>query len=77
MESNSQQQQQQQWPTKSTGYKLLGPIGQGSFGLVWNARCIDETSPHNNQVIAIKIIDLELFMDGSMDDIRREINIMS
>jgi serine/threonine protein kinase len=28
-------------------------------------------------VVAIKIVDLEHFQDGNMDDIRKEINIMS
>ena len=26
-----------EWPAKASGYKLIGPIGQGSFGLVWKA----------------------------------------
>ena len=32
------------WPTKSSGYELINPIGQGSFGLVWLAKCCDENS---------------------------------
>ena len=66
-----------QWPTKSKGYQLVGPIGQGSFGLVWKATCIDASSPHNGVEVAIKIIDFELFIDGNLDDIRKEIQIMS
>jgi hypothetical protein len=50
-----------QWPVESSGYILIGPVGQGSFGLVWNAKCIDSTSEHNNSHVAIKIIDLENF----------------
>ena len=50
-----------QWPVESSGYILIGPDGQGSFGLVWNAKCIDSTSEHNNSHVAIKIIDLENF----------------
>ena len=34
-------------------------------------------SPHYGKTVAIKIIDLEHFEDGNMDDIRKEINIMS
>lgn len=39
--------------------------------------CIDQSSPHQGQDVAIKIVDLEHFQDGNMDDIRKEINIMS
>lgn len=56
---------------------MKGPVGQGSFGLVWKAVCVDKTSPHLDKVVAIKIVDLEHFQDGSMDDMRKEINIMS
>ena len=70
-------QHQQQWPSNASGYKLLGPIGQGSFGLVWRAVCTDQSSPHRGQEVAIKIVDLEYFQDGNMDDVRREIQIMS
>ena len=73
----SPSQHQQQWPAKASGYKLDGPIGQGSFGLVWKSFCIDKESPHFGQEVAIKIVDLEHFQDGNMDDIRKEINIMS
>ena len=66
-----------QWPTKSTGYKLICAIGQGSFGLVWKAQCVDSTSPNKNKTIAIKIVDLEHFQDENLVDIRKEINIMS
>jgi len=39
--------------------------------------CIDPNSAHNGSIVAIKIVDLEHFQDGNMDDIRKEINIMS
>ena len=32
------------WPVKSTGYELKGPVGQGSFGLVWRAVVVDTNS---------------------------------
>ena len=66
-----------EWPVKATGYKLLGPIGQGSFGLVWKAQNLDANSPHKGKHCAIKIVNMELFEDDSMDDIRKEINIMA
>ena len=64
---------EQQWPAKANGYRLDGPIGQGSFGLVWKAVCIDQSSPHRGQVVAVKIVDLEHYQDGNMEDVRREI----
>lgn len=45
--------------------------------MVWKAVCSDASSPHRGQVVAIKIVDLEHFQDGSMEDVRREIQIMS
>ena len=77
MESNQTNQHQQQWPAKATGYKLEGPVGQGSFGLVWKAKNIDKNSPNVGKFVAIKIVDLEHFQDGNLADIRKEINIMS
>lgn len=47
----------------------------GSFGLVWKAQCM--TGVHAKKNVAIKIIDLEQFLDNSIDEIRKEISIMS
>ena len=47
----------------------------GSFGLVWKAQCL--VGPHKNRDVAIKILDLEQFMDNSIDEIRKEIAIMN
>jgi serine/threonine protein kinase len=63
------------WPAKSTSYKLLTPIGQGSFGLVWKAECIE--GGYSGKQVAIKVVDLELFQDNSIEEIRKEISIMS
>lgn len=46
-----------QWPANAASYQLNTPIGQGSFGLVWKAECLQ--GPHKKQKVAIKIIDLE------------------
>jgi len=45
------------WPAKAANYKLLTPIGMGSFGLVWKAECLEGV--HAKTFVAIKIIDLE------------------
>lgn len=50
-----------EWPVKTSGYELIGPVGQGSYGLVWKSKCIDPESPHNQQMCAIKIVNMELF----------------
>ena len=63
------------WPAKASSYKLTIPIGMGSFGIVWKADVIE--GAHSKKSVAIKIIDLEQFMDNSIDDIRKEIAIMS
>ena len=60
---------------RAAAYKLVKPIGIGSFGLVWKADVID--GPHRGQSVAIKCVDLEQFEDKNMDEIRKEIAIMS
>lgn len=30
-----------EWPAKALNYKLITPIGMGSFGLVWKAECLE------------------------------------
>ena len=55
------QQMTRQWPAKAEGYKLLAPVGQGAYGLVWKAKCIDPGSTKKDAIVAIKIIDLEHF----------------
>ena len=64
-----------EWPAKASNYKLVIPIGMGSFGLVWKAEVVKEGFQKRD--VAIKIIDLEQFQDNSIDEIRKEISIMS
>lgn len=63
------------WPAKASGFKLTVPIGIGSFGLVWKAET--KEGKHEGKDVAIKIIDLEQFQDSSIDEMRKEISIMS
>ena len=65
------------WPTKPTNYQLKTPIGRGSYGLVWNAVCTCDNNIHNGTEVAVKIVNMEMFADGNMDEIRKEIKIMS
>ena len=47
----------------------------GTFGLVWKADVLE--GAHRGQHVAIKIVDLEQFEDNSIDEMRKEIAIMS
>jgi len=63
------------WPAKASSYKLTIPIGMGTFGLVWKADVLDGV--HRGQNVAVKIVDLEQIEDNSIDDMRKEIAVMS
>ena len=67
------------WPLTASCYKLEFAIGQGNFGLVWKAHCFDLNSPRHLEEVAIKIISLDRFdtKKHSMEDMRKEINIIS
>eukprot|EP00347_Sterkiella_histriomuscorum_P020913 403335979 len=69
------QLQNLEWPARAQHYRLAIPIGMGSFGLVWKAEVLKEGFDGRN--VAIKIIDLEQFQDNSIDEIRKEISVMS
>ena len=45
-----------QWPRKACEYALQTPVGQGAFGLVWDAKL-----KSTGERVAVKIIDLEQF----------------
>ena len=47
------------WMAKAKSYQLLTPIGMGSFGLVWKAKCIE--GDNQGKDVAIKVVDLEQF----------------
>jgi serine/threonine protein kinase len=64
-----------EWPTKASAYKLTIPIGIGTFGLVWKGDVLE--GPHRGSHVAIKIVDLEQFEDSNIDEIRKEIAVMS
>lgn len=64
-----------QWLARADSYALKIPIGMGTFGLVWKADVLD--GPHRGQSVAIKIVDLEQFEDNNIDEMRKEIAVMS
>lgn len=63
------------WPSQANAYSLDKVIGSGSFGLVWEASCLE--GHHSDTVVAIKILDLETFKNTSIQLIRKEIAVMS
>ena len=63
------------WPSSTESYQLNYTIGLGAWGLVWNATVLE--GEHSNEDVAIKIIDLDKFEDFSIDELKKEINVMS
>jgi len=66
---------QNDWPATSKGYKLLGPLGNGFFGIVWRAEVLD--GPHNHENVAIKKIDLERYSDQKIEEIRKNMLLLN
>ncbi|KAI8801129.1 kinase-like domain-containing protein [Cladochytrium replicatum] len=61
-----------QYPMHPDAYELGPAIGYGSSATVYIAKCL----PMNKHV-AIKMIDLDMFERNQIDELRREIQIMS
>ncbi|KAJ1972580.1 hypothetical protein H4R35_004596 [Dimargaris xerosporica] len=57
---------------QATDYQLLEPVGYGSSAVVYKA-----LHHPNQQVVAIKIIDLDAFERRQIDELRRETQVMS
>jgi serine/threonine protein kinase len=64
-----------EWPRNANSYERIRPIGYGAFGTVYSAAVL--TGPRLGQKVAIKQIDLEQFPDSNLEEIRKEIQIMS
>jgi len=47
---------------------LWKAIGKGSFGIVWKSKIL--SGPRKDELVAIKIINLDDFRDKSADEIR-------
>ncbi|KAJ7525388.1 hypothetical protein O6H91_17G048000 [Diphasiastrum complanatum] len=60
------------YPTIASDYKLLEEVGQGVSAIVYRALCV----PFNNEVVAIKNLDLDK-CNSNLDEIRREAQTMS
>lgn len=62
---------ERRFPTNSKDYKLYEEVGEGVSATVYRALCIPL-----NQIVAIKVLDLEK-CNNDLDGIRREVQIMS
>jgi len=63
-----------EWPNSSEGYELVQRIGHGAFATVHKA--VVKTGPRANSEVAVKVIELEEFADSSLEEIRRELQMM-
>jgi len=63
-----------EWPNSADGYELTTRIGHGAFAAVHKA--IVRTGPRAGSQVAVKVIELEEFADSSLEEIRRELQMM-
>mmetsp|Transcript_98665 Transcript_98665/g.318128 ORF Transcript_98665/g.318128 Transcript_98665/m.318128 type:complete len:353 (-) Transcript_98665:240-1298(-) len=63
-----------EWPNSSDGYDLTARIGHGAFATVHKA--VVKTGSKAKSEVAVKIIELEEFADSSLEEIRRELQMM-
>lgn len=63
-----------EWPNNASGYDLGARIGHGAFAMVHKAMV--KAGPNASTEVAVKIIDLEEFADSSLEEIRRELQMM-
>jgi len=71
---DAEQRQSPEWPNSADGYNLVTRIGHGAFATVHKA--VVNTGPRENSEVAVKIIELEEFADSSLEEIRRELQMM-
>ena len=60
------------YPTDASSYELLEEVGTGVSATVWRARCAA-----NDEIVAVKVLDLEEHEPEHLDEIRREAQTMS
>lgn len=63
-----------EWPNNSDSYDLTTRIGHGAFAHVHKA--VVKSGPRTGSEVAVKIIELEEFADSSLEEIRRELQMM-
>lgn len=62
------------WPNNADGYELISRIGHGAFADVHKA--VIKEGKHAGTEVAIKVIELEESADSSLEEIRRELQMM-
>ena len=66
-----------QWSCRSADlYKKVDQVGEGSFGKVYKAELIDESSPNNHKIFALKKILMDKEKEGFPITALREIMIL-
>jgi len=60
------------YPCEAKGYELIEEIGTGVSAVVWKAKCLT-----NDEIVAVKVLDLEEHEPEHLDEIRREAQTMS
>mmetsp|Transcript_58961 Transcript_58961/g.115986 ORF Transcript_58961/g.115986 Transcript_58961/m.115986 type:complete len:369 (+) Transcript_58961:74-1180(+) len=63
-----------EWPNSADGYELTTRIGHGAFATVHKATV--KSGPKAGSKVAVKVIELEEFADSSLEEIRRELQMM-
>lgn len=63
-----------EWPNSADGYELTRRIGHGAFATVHKA--VVKAGPKAASEVAVKVIELEEFADSSLEEIRRELQMM-
>lgn len=74
MDTESSASSSYDWPNSADGYNLLTRIGHGAFATVHKATV--KTGVKAGTEVAVKIIELEEFADSSLEEIRRELQMM-
>ena len=59
------------WPTNAESYDIQAKIGKGAFATVYRAKCLT-----NDQLCAIKVLDLDVSIGANFVDIQQEVQTM-
>ncbi|KAJ3126437.1 hypothetical protein HK100_010240 [Physocladia obscura] len=70
--SSTPQQEEFAFSMRFEDYELGNPIGYGSSAIVYIAKYLPM-----NKIVALKVIELDMFERNQIDELRREIQIMS
>lgn len=63
-----------EWPNSAEGYNFVSRIGHGAFATVHKA--VVKSGPRAGTQVAVKVTQLEEYADSSLEEIRRELQMM-